>query len=71
MRTFMGLPQRGHETLSSWKMRHINAAQASHAGWGPSAGSFVSRMRRCSGVESAGGSGTISLRQACRDAKTP
>jgi hypothetical protein len=55
VRRRMGAPQRGQETLSSWKILHINAAQASHAGWGPSAGSLVSRMRRCSGVVSTGG----------------
>ena len=59
VRSRMGAPQCGQEIRSSWKIRHINAAQASHAGWGPGAGSLVSRMRRCSGVASTGGAGTI------------
>ena len=71
VRSRMGAPQRGQETLSSWKILHNKAAQASHAGCGPSAGSLVSRMRRCSGVASTGGAGTISLRQAWLGAKTP
>ncbi len=58
--TLMGLPQRGQEILSSRKTRQRRAAHASHVGSGPSAGSFVSRMRRWSGVVSAGGSGPIS-----------
>ncbi len=45
VRTFMGSPQRGQETRSSWNTRHRSAAHVIQAGWGASAGSLVSRMR--------------------------
>ena len=71
VRSLMGLLQRGQEILSSWKTRQRRAAHASQAGSGPSAGALVSRRRRWSGVVSAGGVGTISLRQLWLEAKTP